>query len=148
MCNNSVSTAVTIEKDMCNSTCLGNSLQTCGGPNAESYYKTDVSVPGPVENLRLDEKSTNLSVHIAWEEPSRGTRPDMYEIKATVLKTFSTQMVISPSWRVQVFTTKFELSNLHPGTQYNISITPSDKNDYGGSSFILAETEIGSKAFC
>lgn len=39
---------------------------------------------------------------------------------------------------------QIELVNLHPGTKYNITITSeSENNGEGGTSYILAETEIG-----
>jgi Fibronectin type III domain len=133
-----------VDISLCNSTCPGNSNLSCGGPTSDSYYSTNVKAPGPVENLHASEKPSETSIFIVWEEPKRGiTQVDMIEIKATYLKTFSTQIVISPSWRIQGNANKFELPNLHPGTSYNISVTTAFRGEYGGSSFIIAETEIG-----
>jgi Fibronectin type III domain len=141
-CKNSVG-LLEVDISQCNSTCPGNSVLSCGGPTADSYYLTNVNAPGPVENLQINEKPSDTSIFISWSEPKRGTQADMIEIKATYLKTFSTQVVISPSWRIQANANKFELSNLHSGTSYNISVSAAFRGEYGGSSFIVAETQIG-----
>lgn len=132
-----------MEKNNCDRKCSKSLEQFCGGKDAESYYDTDIQVPGPVKNIRVS-STTESSILLMWDSSESLDRLDKYEVKAEVLSTFATYSLLPKTWTLQNDTKHFELVNLHPGTKYNISITSMSKtNEIGGIGFILAETVIG-----
>lgn len=76
-------------------------------------------------------------------EPSRLSQ---YNIRTNVLETYTLNDIILPKqWAIQKDSQpRTELTNLHPGTMYNITITStSDTYGEGGTSSIIANTTIG-----
>lgn len=120
----------------------------CGGNEAQSYYDTDIRVAGPPKNIRVKNR-TESSITLQWTHPDSqldSTSITQYIIRAKVLKTFANYALLPPpQWTIQKHSdAQIELSSLHPATKYNITIiSDSESNGEGGSSSIVAETEIG-----
>lgn len=133
-----------MEKTNCDKKCSKSLEQFCGGKDAESYYDTDIQVPGPVKNIKISDRTTESSIFLIWDSPESHDRLDQYVVKADVYSTYASYGLQSKTWTLQNNTKHAELVNLHPGTKYNISITSISKNnEEGGIGFILAETVIG-----
>lgn len=129
----------------CNRPCTGNAQQYCGGEGTESYYDTGIRIAGPVTNVQFRNITEN-SFSISWIPPDSSILLDHYKIRADVLKTFSTRPLINPEWTLGKYERSFDLPDLHPGTQYNVTIlsVSEDGESLGGGSISLVQwTEIG-----
>ena len=133
------------DKSLCDNNCTGNSQLSCGGSETESYYETGNSKAGAVRNLRIqaigDDKIT-----LNWETPdNNGILITNYEVAAITLQTYSSTpwAIQNHTWSVQKESTKFDLSNLHPSTTYNITITPKVGSEIGGAVHIESTTILG-----
>uniref|UniRef100_A0A8D8CA08 Tyrosine-protein kinase Wsck n=1 Tax=Culex pipiens TaxID=7175 RepID=A0A8D8CA08_CULPI len=143
MCLNSIRTRV-IEDKECDLRCRQNPDQTCGGANAQSFYETGVEVAGPVKNLHLTDKESENTIKIAWSAPALDGVPVLsYEIGAQALTTYASYRLYPMSWTVHNNTIAFELSNLTPGTRYNITVSTVSEKGTGGMQWLTAQTEIG-----
>ena len=130
---------------MCDKNCTINPLLNCGGSETESYYETGNNKAGPVTNLRIqaigDDKIT-----LSWDTPdNNGITITNYEVAAITLKTYSSTpwAIQNHTWIVQKDSTKFDLSNLHPSTTYDITITPKVGSEIGGVEKIKSTTILG-----
>ncbi|KXJ69817.1 hypothetical protein RP20_CCG025715 [Aedes albopictus] len=133
-----------IEDKNCHLRCRQNEDHSCGGDNAQSFYETGVDVAGPVKNLKLAEKETETAIKVSWDAPSvDGVPVEEYEIGAVALTTFANYRLYPMSWSVHNNSQSFELSSLVPGTRYNISVTSVSDKGAGGSTWMVAQTEIG-----
>lgn len=98
---------------------------------------------GPPLNLRLTNRS-DTALTIRWNEPPTHSLVKQYIVRAIVLKTYATHMLLLiPEWIVQQDELQAELVNLHPGTEYNITVTSESNHGEGGQASILGTTEIG-----
>lgn len=110
------------------------------------------TVAGPPQNIRII-NSTSSSISLEWEhpldvlksdyEPSRLTQ---YNIRTNVLRTYASNDIMLPKqWAIQRDSQpRTELTNLHSGTTYNVTITSySEKYGEGGTNSIVADTMIG-----
>lgn len=141
-CSNIIA-ATELEKSNCDRKCSKSLEQFCGGADSESYYDTDIQVPGPVKNLKISE-TTESSIFLTWDTPESSDRLSKYVVQAEVLNTYAAYSLQSKTWNLQNNTKQFELVNLHPGTKYNISISSMSRSDeMGGIALILSETVIG-----
>ncbi|XP_053684777.1 putative inactive tyrosine-protein kinase Wsck [Sabethes cyaneus] len=142
-CLNVIRTQV-IEDKLCNVPCRQDSALSCGGTGLQSFYETGVEVAGPVKNLRLADIETDTTIQIAWDAPVVDGVPVMeYEITASAISTHANYGLHPKSWTTQNSSLGFELSNLTPGTQYNITVTTLSEKGRGGTQSLTAETEIG-----
>lgn len=133
-----------IEDKECNLKCRQSEDLSCGGDHAQSFYETGVAVAGPVKNLKLVGREKESSIEVSWELPSLdGVPVDEFEINANATSSYSTYPVHPMSWSVHNSTQSFELSNLKPGTRYNITVTSISEKGHGGMKWIEAQTEIG-----
>lgn len=143
LCLNTIRTRVLEDKE-CDLKCRQNNDQSCGGTNAHSFYETGVEVPGPVKNLKVTERETETTIKIAWNPPVMdGVPVESYEITATAVDTFASYRIYPMSWTVNNNSVSFELSNLTPGTRYNISVSTVSEKGTGGTVWLGAQTEIG-----
>ncbi|XP_055624630.1 putative inactive tyrosine-protein kinase Wsck [Toxorhynchites rutilus septentrionalis] len=142
-CLNVIRTNV-IEDIGCNIKCRQNVDQTCGGSNAQSFYATGVENAGPVNNLKVLEAKMESTIKISWDPPAHdGVPVKEYEISARNIFTFANYQLHPLSWIVNNHSHTFELSNLTPGTRFNITVTTIAGKGRGGTSSLVAETEIG-----
>jgi len=150
------------DEQLCNTRCLANKAQYCGGVGVHSYYSTILTKqPGP-HHLRISNKTEN-SLALSWNAyearklllagGAEAVLPnqllDNFLIKAQVLKTYSSLPAFpQPEFMVQSTETQFELTDLHPATLYNISVRAMCKDAQVGQSecgqaSIEATTEVG-----
>ncbi|XP_058463988.1 putative inactive tyrosine-protein kinase Wsck [Malaya genurostris] len=143
LCLNAIRTQV-IEDKECNVPCRQHTENSCGGQSAQSFYDTGVEVAGPVTNLRLAQIEADSYIEIAWDPPvADGVAVEEYEISATAISTFANYGLYPMTWTAHNSSLNFELSNLTPGTRYNITITTLSEKGRGGMTSFVAETEIG-----
>ncbi|ALC45915.1 Wsck [Drosophila busckii] len=126
-----------LDEKLCNTRCLANKAQYCGGVGVHSYYSTkQLRQPAP-NHLRLVNTTEN-SISIVWDayEPNNllvsvgteGLTPQANQvskfiIKCQVVHSYSSLPVFEqPEFVVQSTETEFELTDLHPATHYNISV--------------------------
>ncbi|KAG5671075.1 hypothetical protein PVAND_001289 [Polypedilum vanderplanki] len=144
MCENILREAK-IEEGKCNRNCTHDNEQIiCGGDQVESIYETGSNLPGPVQNLIVN-YTTEDKIVLLFDHPERnGTELTGYEAIAVVLDTYSkyewarrniTRMIDKPLH-------KFELSELIPSTEYNITIISKNNELDGGKKNIIAATRL------
>jgi len=117
----------------------------CGGVDTESFYNSGSNLPGPVGNLKFSNR-TEDKITITFDPPERnGTELTGYDIRATVLKTFSTHpwLLNNQTWKAERNIQKFDLTNLISATSYNISITAKNGDSDGGSLSLTQSTKLG-----
>ncbi|XP_043652930.1 putative tyrosine-protein kinase Wsck [Drosophila teissieri] len=150
------------DEQLCNTRCLANKAQYCGGVGVHSYYSTILTKqPGP-HHLRISNKTEN-SLTLNWDAyearklllagGAEAVLPnqllDNFLIRAQVLKTYSSLPAFpQPEFMVQSTETQFELTDLHPATLYNVSVRAMCKDAQAGQSecgqaSIEATTEVG-----
>ncbi|XP_059613064.1 putative inactive tyrosine-protein kinase Wsck [Phlebotomus argentipes] len=145
-CSNTYPTdpAEKLDPGRCNIQCSKNKDEFCGGDDVESYYETNLSVPGPPKHLRMDlDTVKNTSFTILWEPPDASNFLMQYAITARVIHTFAHRMLVPIEWRAARTDVQQELVELHPATRYNISVTCLSATEEGGSAWIVAETRVG-----
>ncbi|XP_055707479.1 putative inactive tyrosine-protein kinase Wsck [Phlebotomus papatasi] len=128
----------------CNIRCSKNSAQFCGGDDVESYYETNLQVPGPPKHLEVNLSTVkNTSLTVQWNAPESRNFLVIYAITAKVLHTYATRMLGPIEWRADSGDTQQELVDLHPATRYNISVTSLSATKEGGSAWVQVETAVG-----
>lgn len=105
-----------------------------------------ILVPGPSRNLKSSNAPTNSSLFLEWDLPESNELVSEFSVKAVPLKTYASSKLSDTEWIVSKSDTQFELMNLHPGTQFNVSVMSMANGKTGGTSFILLETSIGEPA--
>lgn len=103
--------------DECNRPCTEDLNEVCGGEYAQSYYDTDIKVPGPPKNVRAINR-TDSSILVEWSEPDQTNSLNQYIIKANLIKEYGiTLLKSSLQWAVEKtgHTIQYELFNLNPG---------------------------------
>ncbi|XP_053662298.1 putative inactive tyrosine-protein kinase Wsck [Anopheles marshallii] len=142
-CTNTIQTRI-IEDRECDLKCGKQPDENCGGVNAQAVYETGVDVAGPVRNLRIDGEQKEDTVAIRWDLPvDDGVIIDEFEIVAEVTRTYASFRIYPVRWSVHNVSTGFELSNLQPGTEYNITVVSVSPKGSGGRASITGSTEIG-----
>ncbi|KAH8359526.1 hypothetical protein KR093_007358, partial [Drosophila rubida] len=155
------------DDQLCNSRCLANKAQYCGGVGVHSYYSTTLLRQPAPHHLRVV-NSTENSLSLAWDayESSKllqagGAEASLvpqqtqqqirnFRIKCKVLETYSTLPPFQqPEFIVQSSETGFELTDLQPATLYNISVLAfcgtareQDERECGHAT-LVARTEVG-----
>lgn len=87
---------------------------------------------------------TNTSISIRWERPIDAFKKiTNYELKADVETTFGSNIQRERSWTVQPEMNEYEMTNLHPGTTYNITLSAMQNGDVSANSTIQETTFIG-----
>lgn len=133
-----------IEDKECHLRCRQSEDLSCGGDHAQSFYETGVEAAGPVKNLKLTGRAKESTIEVSWDLPSLDGVPVYeYEINANAISTYANYRLYPMSWSVHNNTQSFELSNLKPGTRYNITVTSVSEKEPGGMSWLEAQTEIG-----
>lgn len=150
LCTNTINEKE-LPSDECDRPCSAQPPQICGGSYAQSYYDTDIKVAGPPRNVRVVNR-TDTSIVLHWQhfDPQvlrdADTSLSRYVIRAKIVKSYSSMAILPlPQWSVEKGTnSQIELVNLNPGTTYNITVqSVSDEHGEGGTSSIIADTEIG-----
>ncbi|KAH8382507.1 hypothetical protein KR009_003905 [Drosophila setifemur] len=150
------------DEHLCNTRCLANKAQYCGGVGVHSYYSTKLTKQPAPHHLRVANRTEN-SLTVAWDayEPRKlllagaaeavlpVQKLSNYLIRAYVVKTFSSLPAFpQPEFMVQSTETQFELTDLHPATLYNITVRAicreqnQEQGDCGQAS-LEANTEVG-----
>ncbi|XP_017122672.1 putative tyrosine-protein kinase Wsck [Drosophila elegans] len=124
------------DDQLCNTRCLANKAQYCGGIGVHSYYSTAVSKQPAPHHLRISNRTEN-SLTLQWDAyearklllagGAEAVLPnqllDNFLIKAHVVRTYSSLPAFpQPEFMVQSTETQFELTDLQPATLYNISV--------------------------
>lgn len=151
------------DEQLCNTRCLANKAQYCGGVGVHSYYSTKLTRQPAPHHLRVENKTEN-SLTVAWDayEPRKllvagaaeAVLPSQqlasFRIRAHVLKTFSSLPAFrQPEFIVQSSESKYELTDLQPATLYNITVRaicgeqPQGEAECGQAT-LQASTEVGS----
>ncbi|KAH8330240.1 hypothetical protein KR067_000314 [Drosophila pandora] len=150
------------DERLCNNRCLANKAQYCGGVGVHSYYSTTLTKQPAPHHLRVANRSEN-SLTVAWDAyetkklllagaaeavlPER--KIEKFLIRAEVVRTYSSLPAFpQPEFLVQSTETRFEVTDLHPATLYNISVRAicsekqQDQTECGQAS-VEANTEVG-----
>ncbi|XP_030559937.1 putative tyrosine-protein kinase Wsck [Drosophila novamexicana] len=150
------------DDQLCHTRCLANKAQYCGGVGVHSYYSTTLLRQPAPHHLRMV-NSTENSISLAWDayEPNKlllaggaeALAPQTQQIsniliKCQVVQTYSTlPAFLQPEFIVQSTETRFELTDLHPATLYNISVraicAQQQEESECGHATLMASTEVG-----
>jgi len=150
------------DEQLCNTRCLANKAQYCGGVGVHSYYSTTLTKQPAPHHLRISNKTEN-SLTLNWDAyearkfllagGAEAVLPnqllDNFLIRAEVLRTYSSLPAFpQPEFMVQKTETQFELTDLHPATLYNISVRaicqdPQAGQSECGQASIEANTQVG-----
>lgn len=127
-------------EEACNVTC--GDKNPCGGPFGSSAYRTNISVPGPPTDIAIS-NLTETSVFVGWKEPRAHNTITGYKIKSEVVFTYSADVIKSLEWLFSNNTFHTTLTNLHPGTTYNLTICALSPDGPGAETHAEVETIIG-----
>lgn len=144
---------------LCNIRCLADKSQYCGGVGVHSYYSTIWATKTTPHNLRTD-NVTEYTITIVWDShmsPSKvfvvdgeaaAIKPVQeitnFRIRTHVLHTYSTLPFFpQPEFIVQGMETSFEITDLHPATEYNITVEAMCAELVCGNGSLRATTEVG-----
>ncbi|XP_053674620.1 putative inactive tyrosine-protein kinase Wsck [Anopheles nili] len=142
-CINTIQTRVLQDRE-CDLPCSEQPENNCGGVNAQAVYETGIEVAGPVQNLRINGEQREDTISILWDlPPSDGVMVEEFEIIAEVSRTYASYRIHVARWSVHNISTGFELSNLNPGTEYNVTVVSVSAKGDGGRASIVGSTEIG-----
>uniref|UniRef100_A0A182VU35 Fibronectin type-III domain-containing protein n=1 Tax=Anopheles minimus TaxID=112268 RepID=A0A182VU35_9DIPT len=142
-CTNTIQTRI-VEDRECDQKCGKQPDANCGGVNAQAVYETGIDVAGPVRNLRIDGEQKEDTIAIRWDVPDDdGVMIDEFEILAQVKRTYASFRIYPVRWSVHNVSTGFELSNLQPGTEYNITVISVSAKGPGGRASIVGSTDFG-----
>ncbi|XP_013099523.1 putative inactive tyrosine-protein kinase Wsck [Stomoxys calcitrans] len=142
------------DDQLCSTRCLASKSEYCGGVGVHSYYSTEVARSAAAKELKVVNASQN-SLTISWlghnimkhfiagVESMPMIRVTNYMIKTERLHTYSTQPFYQPpEFIVQGNETKFEITDLHPATEYKITVQSlCESNTQGASKCGLASVE-------
>uniref|UniRef100_A0A182XPG9 Tyrosine-protein kinase Wsck n=1 Tax=Anopheles quadriannulatus TaxID=34691 RepID=A0A182XPG9_ANOQN len=142
-CTNTIQTRI-VEDRECDLKCGKQPDANCGGVNAQAVYETGIDVAGPVRNLRIEGEQKEDTIAIRWDLPADdGVMVEEFEIVAEATRTYASFRIYPVRWSVHNTSTGFELSNLQPGTDYNITVVSVSARGAGGRASIAGSTEIG-----
>ncbi|XP_052859914.1 putative inactive tyrosine-protein kinase Wsck [Anopheles cruzii] len=143
-CTNTIQTRV-VEDRECGLSCVEQPDMSCGGVVAQSVYETGIEVAGPVRNLRIEGDTLHEdTISIRWDLPAEDGAPlEQLQIVAEAIRTFASYRIHPLHWSLPNSTTAFELSNLNPGTEYNVTVVSISPKGEGGRASTVGSTEIG-----
>ncbi|XP_067617277.1 putative inactive tyrosine-protein kinase Wsck [Eurosta solidaginis] len=161
-CTHNIISQDRLDDKLCNTRCLADKSQYCGGVGVHSYYSTIWAAQTAPRNLRLANVTEN-TITIAWDmhvAPSQafvaantetGTMNSKsvqeitnFLIRTHVLHTYSALPFFpQPEFIVQGMETTFEITDLHPATEYNITVEAMCAQLICGSDSLLAHTMVG-----
>ncbi|XP_002070559.3 putative tyrosine-protein kinase Wsck [Drosophila willistoni] len=163
-CANQLEAEERQDEQLCNTRCLANKAQYCGGIGVHSYYSTTLLRQPAPHHLRVANSSEN-SLTLAWDaydqqklllaggaEAMAGLpaqRIANFLIQSQMLHTYSALPAFpQPEFLVQSTETQFEITDLHPATQYNISVRAMCADQRGiqsecGQATLMATTKVG-----
>lgn len=147
---------------LCNTRCIANKEQFCGGVGMHSYYSTSREQQPAVNHLAIANATEN-SLLIIWqsylpgrvfiaggaEAPQPIDAPKIlhFLIRLNKLHSYSAMpFYAAPEFIVQSSETRFEITDLHPATEYNITVLAICEqlpNDVCGSGVVRGTTLIG-----
>uniref|UniRef100_T1P8M4 Protein tyrosine kinase n=1 Tax=Musca domestica TaxID=7370 RepID=T1P8M4_MUSDO len=145
---------------LCSTRCIASKSEYCGGAGVHSYYSTEVAKSAAAKELQVVNATEN-SLTISWlphnpmkhfiagVESTPMIRITNYMIKTERLHTYSMQPFFpQPEFIVQGNETKFEITDLHPATRYQITVQSlCESNTQGaskcGTSVVEGTTLIG-----
>lgn len=140
-CDNIAIESEKYDTKLCNVRCSDTKSQYCGGIDAHSYYTTNIE--GPPDNLKISNTTEN-SIIITWDPTTKEEKVTELIIKATVIHSFTKYPFFpQPEFIVQSSEDRFEMTDLHPATKYNISVTAICEKYVCGSHNLSATTEVG-----
>lgn len=146
---------------LCSSRCAASKSEYCGGVGVHSYYSTEVAKSAAAKELKVLNVTEN-SLTISWLPPlpmkmfisgvetaAVNKRISNYMIRTERLRTYSTLPFFQqPEFIVQGTESKIEITDLHPATEYNVTVesiceSATQGASKCGSSSIIASTTIG-----
>ncbi|XP_011868592.1 PREDICTED: putative tyrosine-protein kinase Wsck [Vollenhovia emeryi] len=116
----------------------------CGSYKAMSVYATGQQGPSPPREVSVIEEHKD-ALRIIWQPPDMPNgKVTFYTIRAVVVKTHSSNILQPIEIQIQGGASNMTtLIGLHPGTKYNVSVTASNTQRLGNSTYITAWTLIG-----
>ncbi|CAD6235511.1 GSCOCG00007936001-RA-CDS [Cotesia congregata] len=128
----------------CTTRCIDDEKSLCGSHDSISVYSTGQKVSSPPRRLRvINNKSESLN--ITWQPPdiSNGNITS-YIVRAVALETHAFYPLQPVQLQVQGESSDSTLlTNLQPGTKYNISVTAVNTNGESHPSYTIDWTLIG-----
>lgn len=116
LCTNAIN-ETELKEIECDRPCSENQNEFCGGEYSQSYFDTNVKVPGPPTNLKII-SSTENTINIQWTRPDQADALNRYKIWANILKKYGSKLLQPiPHWTIESIdnTIQYELLNLIPG---------------------------------
>ncbi|XP_037956162.1 putative tyrosine-protein kinase Wsck [Teleopsis dalmanni] len=143
------------DEQLCNKRCMANKSQYCGGAGVHSYYIIITARDASPNNLKVTNATEN-SLTITWQAvlSIKRTAPGMnaaqtlevtnYLIKYEVMHTYSS-LPFFPQHEFILQSTEqsFEITDLHPATDYNISVDAMCGELTCGSASVVGSTIVG-----
>lgn len=106
-----------LESDKCDRPCTEHHEEFCGGEYSQSYFATEIKVPGKPQNLQIFNQ-TDRSLIIQWVAPEQMDSLSKYIIKADIVKKYGSNILEPlPEWTVESNNrnVQYELFDLQPG---------------------------------
>ncbi|XP_049953993.1 putative inactive tyrosine-protein kinase Wsck [Schistocerca serialis cubense] len=131
-------------KAECNKYCNGNLSQPCGGSKANSVYDTGERVAGPPNTLQVANVSDTM-IEVTWTPPKAANGEiNSYTVTAAPNHTYArTTPVQTILLTYQSSVTSANIIGLHPGTEYQISVSAITAAGTGVPKTLTTYTQIG-----
>ncbi|KAF7989711.1 hypothetical protein HCN44_008385 [Aphidius gifuensis] len=128
----------------CTMPCIIDALELCGSQDSMSVYKTGQLGPSPPRQLKVT-KSQQKSLNVSWQPPDMlNGNVTSYTLHVVAVKTYASYPLFPTVSQVQGGSSENTvLTNLQPGTKYNISITATNEKGESDPANITAWTLIG-----
>ncbi|XP_034240900.1 putative tyrosine-protein kinase Wsck [Thrips palmi] len=132
------------DEHQCDKPCRRNSSQICGGAFASSVYDTGQKVPGPPVGLMVNDV-TETQFHVSWGPPTASNGViRSYTVTAELTKTFSAmQLPPQMSWTYTSDVRSADVLDLHPGSEYRVSVQAVSDQGESVPAQLFVETHIG-----
>ncbi|XP_034940172.1 putative tyrosine-protein kinase Wsck [Chelonus insularis] len=128
----------------CSNTCIGDKSSFCGSEDSVSVYETGQKGSSPPKRLNVVQRQTT-SLYITWERPdiTNGVITS-YTVRAVPGQTYASYPLQPTQVQIQGESSDNTIiTNLHPGTQYNISITAMNAKEESEPTYTVDWTLIG-----
>ncbi|KAK0173517.1 hypothetical protein PV328_006702 [Microctonus aethiopoides] len=128
----------------CTNPCSGDGKAFCGSHDSMSVYSTDQKGPSPPRGLEVTENK-QTSLRVMWKPPDIPNGIVIsYNIRVAAVETHSTLPLLPTQIEIIGGTSDNTLlTNLQPGTKYNISIVALNTVDESEAIYVIDWTQIG-----
>lgn len=158
-CTNIINEKERQDEHLCSTRCLADKSQYCGGVGVHSYYSTRLAKKPAPKNLRVL-NATEHSLLVTWE-PYEAKKMYLVEtgengavvkqqiitnflIRISVVQSYSSlPFFLQPEFIIQNTENRFEITDLHPATSYNVTVDAMCEQTICGSASLIGVTAVG-----